>query len=92
MIGGGVPLKLGGINLVGLRRHQFSYEVRKALSQAFRLLYRSSLKMDMALLRIKEELPQIPEIVELVLFCETTKRGLTGMQGITKEERDSLEE
>lgn len=91
MICGGVPFKLGGINLVGLKRHNFSYEVRKALSLAFKLIYRSSLNLSDALIRIENELSQYQEVMHLVNFCKSSQRGLIGLNGITKEEPDSLE-
>ena len=51
-IGAGVPYKLGGLNLIGLKRHGFPLEVRKALTQAFRLTYRSGLHIKEALEKI----------------------------------------
>jgi UDP-N-acetylglucosamine acyltransferase len=80
-VGGGVPYRLGGINRVGLKRRQFSFASRMALSQAFRLLYRSHLHLDEAIKRIENEIEQLPEITHLLNFCRTSKRGLIGMQG-----------
>jgi UDP-N-acetylglucosamine acyltransferase len=90
-IGGGIPFKLGGINLVGLKRHNFSYDSRKALSAAFKLIYRSSLNLSEALSRIENDLPQIQEILHLLQFCKSSQRGLIGLHGVTKEDSDSLE-
>lgn len=90
-IGGGIPYKLGGINLVGLKRHGFSYEARKALSHAFKLLYRSGLRLEEALHRIQEEVPKTDEVLHLLKFCSASSRGLIGMQGILAT-ADSLEE
>ena len=83
-IGGGFPYKFGGINIVGLKRHQFSLEVRSALSRAFKITYRSGLRLEDAISQIKAELPSHPEIQHWIEFCETSKRGLIGLEGVTK--------
>jgi len=80
-IGAGSPYKMGGLNLVGLKRHGFSFEVRKELTRAYKLLYRMRLPLDVALKRIQDELKPIPEIRHTVAFCKQTKRGLIGMRG-----------
>lgn len=93
-IGGGIPYKLGGLNLIGLKRNGVSYETRKALSSAFKLMYRSGLSLEEALIQVEELLPQIPEITHWINFCRNSQRGLIGSQGMTKnplEDLDSLE-
>lgn len=82
-VGGGIPYSLGGINRIGLKRRQFSFDTRKALASAFRLVYRSQMRMDEALARILDEIPHLPEVLHFVDFCRGTKRGLIGMQGIS---------
>lgn len=90
-IGGGVPYKLGGINLVGLKRRDFSFDTRKGLSQAFKLVYRSGLRLDEALKRIENDLPQTIELQHWIDFCRKSTRGLIGLQGILATS-DALEE
>ncbi len=82
-VGAGVPYRLGGLNLVGLKRHGFSLEKRKLLTQAFRLVFWSELPLQESLARL-ETLEPIPEIVHFIEFCKTTKRGLIGMGGRCK--------
>ena len=89
-IGGGIPYRFGGINLVGLKRNGFSLETRLALSQAFKLLYRSGFRLEEALAKIEKEVEKFPEVVHFLNFCRTTKRGLLGFQA-GKEEDDLLE-
>ncbi len=84
-IGGGIPYKFGGINIIGLKRHNFPLHVRKALSKAFKLLYRSKLSIAESLERIEQEIEPYKEIVHLVKFCRGTKRGLMGLQEIAEE-------
>jgi UDP-N-acetylglucosamine acyltransferase len=75
-IGAGSPYKLGGLNLVGLRRHKFDFETRMALAKAFRLLYRSGLTVEEALRRIESEVGLLPEVQHFVNFCRSSKRGI----------------
>jgi len=81
-IGRGEPFRFGGLNLVGLKRGGFTLTTRQALSQAFRLVYRSQLKLDEALARIEEEVELLPEVKYWIDFCKSSKRGLMGLGGI----------
>lgn len=77
-IGTGHPYRLGGLNLVGLKRRGFSPEVRSALFQAFRLTYRMGLPLKEALERIASEVTPLPEVKNWLNFCTHSKRGLIG--------------
>jgi UDP-N-acetylglucosamine acyltransferase len=83
-VGGGIPYRLGGINRIGLKRRQFSFESRRALAQAFRFVYRSGLHLEDALRRIENEVEMGPEVTHFVQFCRSSRRGLIGMQGLQK--------
>ncbi len=83
-VGGGIPYKFGGINIIGLKRNRFPLEVRAALSKAFKLTYRSSLHLQDAIQQIEQEIPPYPEILHWIAFCRGSKRGLVGLEGITK--------
>jgi UDP-N-acetylglucosamine acyltransferase len=73
----GNPLKVYGINSIGLDRHGFSREEKSELATAYRFLYRSSLNTSQALLRIREEIGMdSPNIRHLVEFIESSKRGI----------------
>lgn len=96
-IGAGSPYKLGGLNLVGLKRHGFPLEDRRALAKAFKLVYRSGLRMSEALDQIEKELDVGPHVAHWIAFCRNSKRGLIGFQGISAqnlsdEDIDELEE
>jgi len=84
-IGRGEPFRFGGLNLVGLKRHGFPLKTRQALSQAFRLVYRSQIKLDEALEKIEKEIEPLPEIKYWIEFCRSSKRGLTGLGGILSD-------
>jgi len=84
-IGGGSPYKLGGLNLVGLKRHGFPIEVRKELSRAFKLIYRTGLHLSEALERIQKESEPNLYIKHWLQFCRASRRGLIGLEGITRQ-------
>lgn len=91
-IGAGSPYKLGGLNLVGLKRNGISFEVRRELSKAFKLVYRSGLRLSEALNRIENELDLNPHVLHFLEFCRTSRRGLIGHQSTSQEPEDELEE
>jgi UDP-N-acetylglucosamine acyltransferase len=64
-----------GLNLVGLKRAGFTREQVGALKHAYRLLYRSGLKLDDALARIENEL-DTAHTRHLVAFIRSSKRGI----------------
>ena len=72
----GDEVRVLGPNLVGLQRRGFSAEVRAALKDVYKLLYREGLNRSQALERIKYEVPELPEIKTLVDFYQNSTRGV----------------
>jgi UDP-N-acetylglucosamine acyltransferase len=64
-----------GINLVGLKRAGFTPEEIKALKTAYRILYRSNLKLEEALQKIESDAPT-PHTHHLINFIRSSKRGI----------------
>ena len=64
-----------GLNLVGLKRAGFTHTEVQALKTAYRLLYRSNLKLDDALARIEAEVPT-EHTRHLVAFIRSSERGV----------------
>jgi UDP-N-acetylglucosamine acyltransferase len=64
-----------GLNRVGLRRAGFSAADMQALKSAYKILYRSGLKLADALLRIETEIPT-EHTLHLVNFIRSSKRGI----------------
>lgn len=91
-IGAGIPFKFGGLNMIGLKRHGFSLDTRLELSKAFKLVYRSGLRLEEALTRIENDLMHIPDVKHFVHFCRESRRGLLGLQGVTKSKEDQNSE
>jgi UDP-N-acetylglucosamine acyltransferase len=72
----GYPLKVVGMNSIGLRRRGFSKEVLKSLESAFKILFFSNLNTSQAVERIRNELEIIPEVQVILDFIARSKRGL----------------
>lgn len=64
-----------GINIVGLRRAGLSDLEISALKRAYRILYRSQLKLEDALQRIETEIPTA-QTLHLVKFIRASHRGI----------------
>jgi len=73
----GNPMKLYGLNSIGLRRNGFSPETILELKRAYRLLFRSELNLSDAIERVNVEVAQLPEVVQLIQFLESSERGVT---------------
>jgi len=72
----GEPLKPIGLNAIGLARRGFSAERIDEIKQAYRLLFRSGLRVEEAAAQIRAELPASPEVEHFVTFALTSRRGL----------------
>ena len=77
---GGYPLKVMGLNAIGLKRRGFSKEAVRTLDNAFKILFYSGLNTTQAVERIKNELEIIPEVQVILDFIERSNRGLTKAQ------------
>ncbi len=75
-LAGGYPLKILGVNLIGLRRRGFSNESIKILQRVFKLLFFSDLNTKQAVARITNEVEQTPEVMEILNFIGESTRGL----------------
>lgn len=64
-----------GLNLIGLRRAGFTATEITALKTAYKLLYKSNLKLEEALARIEAEIPT-EHTRHLVAFVRSSKRGI----------------
>jgi UDP-N-acetylglucosamine acyltransferase len=72
----GNPIKLYGLNSVGLQRNNFPEEVVRELKRAYRLFFRSELNVSQAKERAAAELKPFPEVQELLRFVEESGRGV----------------
>ena len=65
-----------GLNLVGLRRNGFDPARRERIKRAYRLIYKSGLRLADALARLEVEQPIPEEIRHLIDFFRGSQRGV----------------
>jgi UDP-N-acetylglucosamine acyltransferase len=65
-----------GLNLVGLKRRGFPEETIRGIKKAYRLVFRSGLRQDEALLRIAEDIQPTAELDHFVGFIKNSQRGI----------------
>ena len=74
-----------GLNAVGLKRAGFTLEQLGALKKAYRILYRSRLRLEDALVRIENELDD-DNARDLVRFIRGSQRGICRPAQLSKTE------
>ncbi len=72
----GNPVKLYGLNSVGLQRRGFSEETIRELKRAYRLLFRSEMNVGQALEKARDEIEQTPEVRHFLEFIDQSQRGI----------------
>lgn len=69
-------IRVFGANRIGMERAGFPAETIEGLQTALRLLTRAGLNTSQALERIASEVPETPELRELIDFIRTSERGV----------------
>lgn len=72
----GNPVKLYGLNTIGLQRSGMPDATILELKRAYRLFFRSDLNVTQAIERAQAELEPFAEVQELIRFVETSERGV----------------
>jgi UDP-N-acetylglucosamine acyltransferase len=73
----GNPLKLYGLNTVGLERRGFSKTARLELKRAYRILFNSELNISQAIGELRAREDVTPEVEHLISFIEASERGVS---------------
>jgi len=73
----GHPARVRALNKVGLERWGISKETKSHLKHAFTILFNSGLTIPNAIKKIEAEIPEIEEVVHLVNFVKSSKRGVS---------------
>lgn len=68
--------KLFGLNLIGLKRRDFSEATIKALDKSYRIIFRSQLLLKDAIKKVEEEVESLPEVRHFVEFIKKSERGV----------------
>ncbi|MEQ1691145.1 MAG: acyl-ACP--UDP-N-acetylglucosamine O-acyltransferase, partial [Gemmatimonas sp.] len=72
----GNPIKLFGLNSVGLQRNGFDAAVVAELKRAYRYCFRSDLNLSQGVERARAEIADIPEVRHFLAFIEASQRGV----------------
>jgi UDP-N-acetylglucosamine acyltransferase len=72
----GNPIKLFGLNSVGLQRSGFDESVVKSLKLAYRFCFRSDLNLSQGVERARAEVELIPDVEHFLTFIEASQRGV----------------
>lgn len=78
MIAHGDPIQVRSFNRIGMERRGVDEAGRKAIKEAYRILYRQEgLNASEALDKIEAEVEQTPEVSHLLTFCRASEKGIT---------------
>jgi UDP-N-acetylglucosamine acyltransferase len=72
----GNPVRLYGLNTIGLQRSGMDDATIRELKRAYRLFFRSDLNVTQAIESAQTELEPLPEGKELIRFVEASERGV----------------
>ncbi|QSA95723.1 acyl-ACP--UDP-N-acetylglucosamine O-acyltransferase [Methylococcus sp. EFPC2] len=73
---GGRPTEPHGINSVGLERQGFGSEAIRQIRKAYKIIYKSGLKLDDAIKALEEMAQETDEVACLAEFLKTTGRSI----------------
>ena len=65
------------INITGLKRRGFTEEEIKNLRESYKIIFKRGLKLEEALVQLKEKFPDDKNIDHIVAFIKKSKRGIT---------------
>jgi UDP-N-acetylglucosamine acyltransferase len=80
------PLRIVGINKIGLERSGFDEERRRSIRRAYKILFRSGQPLDEALCHLEADFPGNSDIAALIAFSRASKCGLVRMGGTAFKE------
>ncbi|NTW51279.1 MAG: acyl-ACP--UDP-N-acetylglucosamine O-acyltransferase [Chlorobiaceae bacterium] len=75
MAGGHASFRYEGLNVIGLKRRGFTPEQLAGIRDAYRVIYQSGLLLSNALETVKRDLPQSPEVDEILNFFASNQHG-----------------
>jgi UDP-N-acetylglucosamine acyltransferase len=68
--------KTMGLNLIGMKRRGFSEETIRGIKKAYRMVFRSGMRLEEALEMVVGELESTPELDHFVNFIKQSQRGI----------------
>jgi UDP-N-acetylglucosamine acyltransferase len=76
VVAGGKPIEYGGPNSVMMDNAGIDAKVQKHIANAYRLLFHGKTSVFDVVNQIKDQVPDSPEIRDIIHFLENTKRGI----------------
>ncbi len=68
--------KTVGLNLVGLKRRGFTEDTVRGIKKAYRIIFRSGMRLEEALDQVCEEIEMSPELDHFIAFIKDSQRGI----------------
>ncbi len=68
--------KLFGLNLIGLKRRGFSDKTIKSISEVYRIVFRSKLRLKDAIKKAEPKAEDVPEAKHFIKFIKEAERGI----------------
>lgn len=76
IIAGGKPVAYGGPNNTMMAANDIEERVQKHVANAYRLMFNSQSSVFDAMLQIRDQVPDGPEVRKIIEFIKTTKKGI----------------
>ena len=76
VIAGGNPMEYGGPNTTMMNNAEIDKKVQNHIANAYRLLFHGKTSVFDVVNQIKEQVPDSPEIQNIIRFLENSKRGI----------------
>ena len=76
IIAGGKPVKYVGPNTIIMEAAEVTEKVRKHIANAYRLVYHGQTSLFDAINQIKDQVPDGPEIQNIIQFLESSQKGV----------------
>jgi len=78
---GGNPMKYEGLNVLGLKRKNFTPEQMESIKETYRILYKSGLNISDAVKKINAEMEMTAEVKTILDFISRSARGILTDKG-----------
>ena len=78
VIAGGYPIGYSGVNSLVCKVHGIDEKTIKHIANAYRLVFHGQTSLYDAILQIKEQVPDGPEVQKIIKFLSETKLGVVG--------------
>ena len=76
IIAGGKPVKYAGPNTIIMEAAELTEKVRKHIANAYRLVFHGQTSLFDAINQIKDQVPDGPEIQNIIQFLESSEKGV----------------